>query len=79
MRWQKQTGYGQRARAETLMGRYKQVIGNKLRSRKLENQRTEVQVGVVVLNKMTALGRPSFERIKALRRNAESIGDSQSG
>ncbi len=65
MAWQQQTGYGRRSRGETLMGRYKQVIGSILKSRKLENQRTEAQVGVAVLNKMTSLGRPSFEKVSA--------------
>ncbi len=45
------------------MGRYKQMIGNYLRSRSLENQRTEAKIGVTVLNKMTTLGRPTFERV----------------
>ncbi|KZK81487.1 Transposase DDE domain protein [Pseudovibrio sp. W64] len=63
MSWQKQTGYGQRARGETLMGRYKQVIGNKLKSRKFNNQRTEAKIGVAVLNKMIALGHPVFEKV----------------
>lgn len=63
MAWQKQTGYGQRARGETLMGRYKQVIGARLKSREFENQKTEAKVSVAVLNTMTALGRPAFERV----------------
>jgi hypothetical protein len=45
------------------MGRWKSVIGDKLRSRTLDNQRTESQIGVSVLNKMTSLGRPTFEPI----------------
>ncbi|WP_244283681.1 hypothetical protein [Pseudovibrio sp. Tun.PSC04-5.I4] len=45
------------------MGRYKQVIGARLKSRDFENQKTEAKVGVAVLNTMTALGRPAFERV----------------
>ncbi|KZL24339.1 IS5 family transposase [Pseudovibrio sp. WM33] len=63
MAWQKQTGYGQRARGETLMGRFKQVIGNKLKSHSFDSQRTEAKVGIAVLNKMTSLARPTFERV----------------
>ena len=63
MAWQKTTGYNQRARVETQMGRWKSVIGDKLKSRTLDNQRTEMQIGVSVLNKMASLGRPTFERI----------------
>nr|WP_074882328.1 IS5 family transposase [Pseudovibrio axinellae] len=65
MSWQKQTGYGRRSRSETLMGRFKQVIGTTLRSRKLNNQRTEAKLGVAVLNTMTALGRATFEKVSA--------------
>jgi hypothetical protein len=62
MAWQKATGYNQRSRGETLMGRWKKVIGPKLTTRNFKNQKTEVQIGVRVLNQMTGLGRPSFER-----------------
>ncbi|WP_244283690.1 IS5 family transposase [Pseudovibrio sp. Tun.PSC04-5.I4] len=65
MSWQKQTGYGRRSRGETLMGRFKQVIGTTLRSRKLNNQRTEAKLGVAVLNTMTALGRAAFKKVSA--------------
>ena len=62
MAWQKATGYNQRSRGETLMGRWKAVIGPKLKARGFENQKTEAKIGVRVLNRMTGLGRPSFER-----------------
>lgn len=62
MAWQKATGYNQRSRGETLMGRWKAVIGPKLKAHNFENQKTEARIGVRVLNRMTGLGRPSFER-----------------
>jgi hypothetical protein len=62
MAWQKATGYNQRSRGETLMGRWKTVIGPKLTKRNFKNQKTEIQIGVRILNRMTGLGRPSFER-----------------
>jgi hypothetical protein len=62
MAWQKATGYNQRSRGETLMGRWKTVIGPKLKARNFENQKTEVKIGVRILNRMTGLGRPHFER-----------------
>ncbi len=61
--WQTATGYNQRSRIETQMGRWKSVIGPKLKSRSFSRQITEVQLGRKVLNTMTALGRPVFERI----------------
>ena len=63
MAWQVATGYNQRSRIETQIGRWKSVIGPKLRSRSFSRQITEIQVGQKVLNTMTALGRPVFERI----------------
>ena len=62
MAWQKTSGYNQRSRGETVMGRWKAVIGPKLKARSFENQKTEAKIGVRVLNQMTGLGRPSFER-----------------
>ncbi|MEB0033289.1 transposase, partial [Undibacterium sp. RTI2.1] len=47
--WQEATGYGQRALVETTMGRYKSIIGPRLRARRFEAQKTEAAVGVAVL------------------------------
>ncbi len=63
MAWQAATGYNQRSRIETQIGRWKSVIGPKLKSRSFSRQITEITVGQKVLNTMTALGRPVFERI----------------
>ena len=62
MAWQKASGYNQRSRGETLMGRWKTVIGPKLTARSFENQKTETRIGVRILNRMTELGRPNSER-----------------
>jgi hypothetical protein len=62
MAWQKSSGYNQRSCGETQMGRWKTVIGPKLKARTIENQRTEAKIGVRLLNRMTGLGRPHFER-----------------
>ena len=51
------------SRIETQIGRWKGVIGPKLKSRSFSRQITEIKVGQKVLNTMTALGRPVFERI----------------
>ncbi len=63
MAWQVATGYNQRSRIETQIGRWKGVIGRRLQSRSFSRQITEIQLGQKVLNTMTALGRPVFERI----------------
>jgi hypothetical protein len=61
--WQKATGYGQRSRGEAQIGRYKQVIGPELCSRKLETQTTETKIAVKALNRMTHLGCATYERV----------------
>jgi hypothetical protein len=63
MAWQKTYGYNQRAKVEVTIGRWKQVIGDGLRSRKDECRATEVDVAVHVLNRMLNLGRPNYVRI----------------
>ena len=55
--------YNQRSRIETQMGRWKAIIGPKLKARCFENQQTEAKIGVAILNKMTELGRPVFKQI----------------
>ncbi|WP_234688992.1 transposase [Allorhizobium ampelinum] len=58
--WQKSTGYNQRSRIETQMGRWKTVIRTKLKARNFDNQTTEAKIGVRALNQITILGRPEF-------------------
>ena len=45
------------------MRRWKTVVGPKLKARNFENQEIEVKIGAHILNRMTSLGRPHFERI----------------
>ena len=61
--WQKASGYTTRARVEATIGRFKQVIGDALRSRTDRRRATEVDVAVHVLNRMLELGRPISVRI----------------
>ena len=62
MAWQKASGYTTRARAEAAIGRFKQVIGDGLRSRTDDRRATEVDVAVHALNRMVELGRPNYVR-----------------
>ncbi|NRB16663.1 MAG: IS5 family transposase [Rhodobacteraceae bacterium] len=59
--WQSSSGYNQRSRAEAQMGRWKGVIGAKLKAQRFENQKTEVKIAVSALNRTTELGRAEFE------------------
>jgi hypothetical protein len=60
--WQAATGYGQRSLVETTMGRYKTLIGPRLRARGFAGQQTEAAIGVAVLNRMLVAGRPDSVR-----------------
>jgi len=61
--WQKASGYTRRARAEAAIGRFKQVIGDGLRSRTDRRRATEVDVAVHALNRMLEMGRPISVRV----------------
>src|SRR3982750_2188020 len=63
MAWQTASGYTKRARAEVAIGRWKQVIGDRLRAHTEERRATEVDVAVYVLNRMLELGRPNPVRV----------------
>jgi len=63
MAWQISSGYTKRARAETAMARFKQVISDGLRSHTDERRATEVDIAVHVLNRVLELGRPNSVRI----------------
>jgi hypothetical protein len=66
LKWQTSTGYGKRALAETAMGRYKGVIGPRLRARSFRAQQNEAAIGVAILNRMLACGCPKSVRCRAL-------------
>ena len=61
--WQKASGYTKRSRAEAAIGRFKQVIGDGLRSRTDRRRATEVDVAVYALNRMLEFGRLISVRI----------------
>jgi hypothetical protein len=61
--WQKASGYTKRAWVEAAIGRFKQVIGDGLRSRTDQRRPTEVDVAVHALNRMLDLGRRISVRI----------------
>ncbi|MEQ1954645.1 IS5 family transposase [Mesorhizobium sp. CN2-181] len=62
MRWQADTGYGKRSLVETAIGRYKSIIGRRLRARSFGAQQTEVAIGCASLNRMLACARPKSVR-----------------
>jgi transposase len=66
MKWQAATPYGKRSLVETAIGRYKSIIGHRLRARSFGAQQTEVAIGRTVLNRMLACARPKSVRCKTV-------------
>lgn len=66
MTWQVATGYGKRSLVETAIGRYKSIIGRRLRARSFAAQQTEVAIGCTFLNRMLACARPKSVRSKTV-------------
>ena len=60
---QKSSGYNLGAKVEALIGRYKRVIGEALRSRTDETEATEVAIATAGLNRMLEFGRSNYVRI----------------
>lgn len=61
--WKKQHGYHERSKAETVMFRYKTIIGGYLRSRKLVHQQTEAAIGCKILNIMLQIAKPKSVKV----------------
>jgi hypothetical protein len=57
-RWKRESGYHRRSLVENAFFRYKRILGDKLMSHTLVNQRTEALIRCHALNKMTLLGMP---------------------
>jgi Transposase DDE domain len=63
--WKEDVGYHRRSLAETTVFRYKITFGDKLQSRKIENQFTEMFIKCGALNRMVHLGRPQSYKVAA--------------
>jgi Transposase DDE domain len=62
MAWQAASGYNLRAKAEATINRFKQVIGDRLRTHTDAGQRSEILIGVKALNRMRGFARPIYVR-----------------
>ena len=62
--WQVATDYGQRSLVETTMGRYKALIGSRLRAHGFAAQQTEAAIGTAILNRMLTAARPKSVRFQ---------------
>ena len=63
--WRKESGAHQQARAENAMSRYEQIIGDRLRAKRLEAQKREAAIAVNAINRMTELGMPESVQLSA--------------
>ena len=61
--WKEESGYHKRSLVETLMFRFKAIMGEKLGARIWENQVAEAMVKLQALNKMTELGMPESYKV----------------
>jgi hypothetical protein len=64
--WEHKTGYFRRLLVENAMGRFKGIIGAKLRSRNFDAQKIEAALGCNILNKMIQLGTPLRPALRPL-------------
>jgi len=63
VQWKQEINYHRRSRVETLMFRYKTILGDRLVSRNESIQATEVAIKLDVLNRMTELGMPKSYKV----------------
>jgi len=56
--WKEASGYHQRSLVENTMFRYKTILGDRVMSREDARQRTELELGFSILNRMFQLGMP---------------------
>lgn len=61
--WKQEVGYHRRSRVETLMFRYKTILGDRLTARREWTQATEISIKLDVLNRMTELGMPNSYKV----------------
>jgi hypothetical protein len=62
-KWKREAGYHRRSLAETGVFRFKTIFGDKLQSRKQENQFQEMIIKCAALNRMTHLGMPNSYKV----------------
>jgi hypothetical protein len=61
--WKEQNGYHRRSLNEVVMFRYKRIFGGELDARTLKNQKTEVKLKCLTLNKFMGMGMPDDYKV----------------
>lgn len=67
--WASKTKYNKRNLVENTMFRYKQLIGDSLKSKNHNAQNMEIAIGINLINQMTALGMPKSKRVLKTDKN----------
>ena len=63
-RWKTEPGYHRQGTVENAFSRYKRIVGDRLRSRHADAQKTEAVIACNVLNRLLEFGRPmSWARV----------------
>lgn len=62
--WQRESGYHRRSLAETTVFRFKVTFGERLQTRKVENQFSELFIKCAALNRMVHLGMPQSYQVE---------------
>jgi hypothetical protein len=63
--WKRESGYHRRSLSEATVFRYKAIFGDKLQTRKVENQFNEMFIKCAALNRITHLGMPQSYKVAA--------------
>ncbi len=63
--WKIHSGYHRRSLSENFFFRYKTVFGEHLKSRISENQKIEVILNTIILNKMIKVGKPQSYKVRS--------------
>jgi len=66
-RWRREVGYHDRAIVENTFSRWKTIFGENIKSKNEYSQQVEVTIKSEILNKMTSLGMPEWNRIYFLK------------
>jgi hypothetical protein len=62
-KWKRESNYHRRSLTETQVFRFKTIFGDRLQTRKIDNQFKELMLKAAILNRMTHLGMPDSAKV----------------
>ncbi len=66
-KWKREVGYHQRAIVENTFSRWKTIFGENIKSKNEQSKQVEVTLKSEILNKMTGIGMPEWNRVYFLK------------